>query len=104
MKKMLLGLWTEEAGAVVTADLVLVLTVAVLGTIAGVGALSAAINTELEDLAEAIGALNQGYEVGAIETCHASFSSQANNDDQDACDCDAMELCNHVDAGLTKSE
>lgn len=58
---MLNQFWNDEAGFVISAELVLVLTVAVLAMIVGLSEVAIAVNTELNDISNAIGALNQSY-------------------------------------------
>ncbi|HAH48383.1 hypothetical protein [Gimesia sp.] len=54
-------LYNDEAGFVISAELVLVLTIAVLAMIVGLSEVAVAVNTELNDVSNAIGALNQTY-------------------------------------------
>lgn len=58
---MMKTLWNDEAGMIVSAELVLVLTIAVLAMIVGLTEVAVAVNTELNDVSNAIGALNQSY-------------------------------------------
>lgn len=58
---MLRTLWKDESGAIITAELCLVLTIAVLATIVGLSECAVAINTELNDVSNAIGSLNQSF-------------------------------------------
>ncbi len=58
---MLNALKNDEDGFVVSAELVLVGTILVLGMIVGLTELSFNVNQELEDLGSAIGAINQTY-------------------------------------------
>ncbi|MEI6539895.1 MAG: branched-chain amino acid aminotransferase [Planctomycetota bacterium] len=58
---MLNALKNDENGFVVSAELVLVGTILVLGMIVGLTELSFNVNQELEDLGSAIGAINQTY-------------------------------------------
>jgi hypothetical protein len=58
---MLYKLMTDESGVIISAELVLVLTIAVLGMIVGLSEVAVAANTELNDISNAIGALNQSY-------------------------------------------
>ncbi len=51
----------DENGFVVSAELVLVGTICVLGMIVGLTELSYGVNEELEDVGSAIGAINQTY-------------------------------------------
>ena len=58
---MLKQFWNDELGFVISAELVLVLTLAVLSIIVGLSEVAVAVNTELNDISNAIGALNQSY-------------------------------------------
>jgi Flp pilus assembly pilin Flp len=51
----------DEQGFVVSAELVLVGTILVLGMIVGLTELSYGVNEELEDVGSAIGSINQTY-------------------------------------------
>lgn len=53
--------WNDASGAVVSAELVLVLTILVLGMVVGLSEVAVAVNTELNDLSNAVGALDQSY-------------------------------------------
>jgi hypothetical protein len=55
------ALKNEENGFVVSAELVLVGTIVVLGMIVGLTELSFNVNQELEDVGSAIGGINQTY-------------------------------------------
>lgn len=54
-------LWRDECGALISAELVTVGTVAVVGMTVGLSAVSDAVNEELADLARAIRSLDQSY-------------------------------------------
>ncbi len=58
---MLNQLWKDEAGFIVSAELVLVATILVIGMIVGLSEVQHAVNGELNDVGEAIGRLNQSY-------------------------------------------
>ncbi len=58
---MLNKLWQDECGAVISAELVLVLTITVIGVIVGLSEVAVAVNTELNDISNAIGALDQSF-------------------------------------------
>ncbi|MDZ4687831.1 MAG: hypothetical protein SH850_22390 [Planctomycetaceae bacterium] len=55
------SLWNDDAGVVISAELVLVLTVTVLAMVVGLSEVAVAVNTELNDLSNAFGALNQSF-------------------------------------------
>ncbi len=58
---MLRQLLNDESGAIISAELVLVLTILVIGVIVGLAEVAKAINTELNDISNAIGRLDQSY-------------------------------------------
>jgi Flp pilus assembly pilin Flp len=58
---MLRALLNDEAGFIVSAELVLVATLCVIGLIVGLSEVQHAVVQELNDVAEAIGELNQSY-------------------------------------------
>ena len=58
---MLKTLLNDEAGFIISAELTLVLTIAVLAMVVGLAEVAVAVNTELNDVSNAIGALNQSY-------------------------------------------
>src|SRR5690242_18773157 len=60
---MLKHLWNDESGVIISAELVLVLTIAVLAMVVGLSEVAVAVNTELNDVSNAIGALNQSFHV-----------------------------------------
>ena len=57
-------LWYDENGAAISAELVAVSTVGVLGAVAGMDVMAEAVNAEFVDLAQAIRSLNQNYSIG----------------------------------------
>ncbi len=58
---MLRQLMNDEAGFIVSAELVLIATLLVIGLIVGLSEVQHAIVSELNDVADAIGELNQCY-------------------------------------------
>lgn len=59
---MLLKLYRDDQGAILTSELVLVTTVLLLGSIAGLNELKTAMLSELSGLSRAFGSLDQSYE------------------------------------------
>ncbi|HWL07675.1 MAG TPA: hypothetical protein VNQ76_04670 [Planctomicrobium sp.] len=55
------ALWNDNTGFIVSAELVLVATIAVLGLIVGFSQVQNAVVSELNDVGHAIGSLNQSY-------------------------------------------
>lgn len=58
---MLHTLLNDEAGFIVSAELVLIASILVIGLIVGLSEIQHAIVTELNDVADAIGAVNQSF-------------------------------------------
>jgi hypothetical protein len=54
-------LFNDEAGFLVSAELVLVATILVIGLIVGLSEIQYAVVEELNDVADAVGSLNQSY-------------------------------------------
>jgi hypothetical protein len=61
MTNLLTKLYNDEAGFIVSAELILVSTIVVLGLIVGLSEVSHGINQELEDVGSAFGSINQSY-------------------------------------------
>jgi Flp pilus assembly pilin Flp len=55
------ALLNDESGFVISAELVLVLTIGVLAMIVGLSEVAVAINTELNDISNSFGKLDQSY-------------------------------------------
>jgi hypothetical protein len=83
----------DEHGFIISAELVLVLTIAVLGMVVGLTAVRDSITEELNDLAHAFGAINQSYNYNGLKkkarNCdfHAFVAGSGFNDRADDCDC-----------------
>ena len=95
----------DEAGFVISAELVLVLTIAVLAMIVGLSDVAVAINTELNDLSNAFGALNQSYGFtgfhGTGGKVKSAVSGSIFKDTID--DCDLNTTCDLV-CGITTAD
>lgn len=89
---MLLSLWKDDAGFIVSAELVLVATILVIGLIVGLSEVQHAVVSELNDVADAIGELNQSYSFSGFTKCdfnnriHATTYGSDFGDQQDDCD------------------
>jgi len=59
--KLFSRLWTDEAGFIISAELVLVATIVVIGLIIGLVMVRNQVVQELADVAQAIGSLSQTY-------------------------------------------
>lgn len=80
------SLFNDENGFVVSAELILVSTIVVLGLIVGLVEVRQAITEELEDVASAIGSLNQSYSYAGLKTSKSCLTGSRFFDDRDLCD------------------
>jgi Flp pilus assembly pilin Flp len=76
MKSMLKKFWNDEAGFVVTVEMILVATVLVIGLVAGLAQLRDAVNAELADTAAAFGSIDQSFSVGSVVYGDIGVSNQ----------------------------
>ncbi len=75
----------DESGLVVTAELIMIITIAVISLTAGWGAVSAMLAEELEDVANSVGSLDQSYNYRGISAPgHASCSGSGFNDSRNS--------------------
>jgi hypothetical protein len=82
----MMKLWNDEAGFVVSAELVLIATILVLGMIVGLASVRDQVVQELGDIALAFGRINQSYSFSGI-TGHTSATSGSQMIDRaDFCD------------------
>ncbi len=70
-------LWRDEAGVLLSAEAVVVGTIAVVGLTTGLTVVAKAVNEELQDVAFAIRSLDQSYSIPAIEGCGARTASSS---------------------------
>jgi hypothetical protein len=83
---MLKRLWNDEAGALLSMEVVLVGTILVIGVLTGLTSLRDAVVTELADLGAAISWLDQSYYYHGI-TAHSSATAPTfHRDFPDYCD------------------
>lgn len=61
MKKLLQELIDNDSGLILSAELVLVLTIAVLGVVVGLTQIQTAVVTELQDISLALSGMNQSF-------------------------------------------
>ena len=80
------SLFNDENGFVISAELILVSTIVVLGLIVGLVEVRQAISEELEDVASAIGSLNQGYCFNGLQTEKGRTNGSHFQDANDFCD------------------
>ncbi|MEX0728815.1 MAG: hypothetical protein WEB58_00265 [Planctomycetaceae bacterium] len=58
--------WRDEQGFIVSAELILIATLLVIGLIVGLSELQVAVAQELNDVGDAIGSLNQTFYFGGL--------------------------------------
>lgn len=95
-------LMTDETGFIVSAELMLLITLAFCMTAVGGAAVRDALVNELNDVAHAIGAVSQSYAVTGIQKekehgYHAYHHGFGFNDNADECDCKVIE---YADIGV----
>ena len=86
MTNLINTLINDEAGFIVSAELVLVATIAVLAMVVGLSEVAINVNNELEDVGSAFGALNQTYCLKGILGCQGYVSGTEFRDNIDHCD------------------
>ncbi|WP_437201566.1 branched-chain amino acid aminotransferase [Planctomicrobium sp. SH664] len=80
------NLLNDEAGFIVSAELVLVSTIAVLGMIVGLSEVSHNVNNELEDVGSAFASLNQSYKVHCSSGHKGDTAGSRYQDSAEFCD------------------
>lgn len=80
------NLWNDEAGFIVSAELVLVSTITVLAMVVGLSEVAHGVNQELEDVASAFGAVNQSYAYAGTTGHKGSQGGSSFGDVVDFCD------------------
>lgn len=96
---MLKNFWNDEAGVIISAELILVLTIAVLAMVVGLTEVAVAVNTELNDVSNAFGALNQSYCITGFQSSSRGKqkSSMGGSHFSDSIDdCDVNTTCDLV--------
>ncbi len=76
----------KQQGFVISAEVILVATILVLGMIVGLTSLRDGIVTELSDVGEAIGSISQTYLFNGVTGHHATSNGSTWNDLEDTCD------------------
>ncbi len=79
-------LWNDESGAIISIELVLVATIAVIGLVVGLATLRDAVTNELGDVAGAVDDVNQSYIVNGILGHSAAITGSDFDDNEDFCD------------------
>jgi Flp pilus assembly pilin Flp len=77
---MLSKLWKDEAGFVISAELIFVATLLVIGLVTGWVAVRNAVATELTEVANAIGAVDQTYSYSGLANCRSATAGSGATD------------------------
>ena len=83
--KLLRQIWKDEAGFVVSTELVLVATILVIGMVVGLATVRDAVVQELGDVALAIGSINQSFSYSGVTGCNSGSAGSDFADLTDAC-------------------
>ena len=79
-------LWAEEMGVVLSAELILITTVLVIGMVVGLTTVRDQVVQELGDLAQAIANVNQSFSYSGVTGHHSSTAGSIFVDRLDDCD------------------
>lgn len=71
MKNIVSRLWNDDNGFIVSAELVLVATIVVIGMITGLVAIRKDVTSELTEVGQALAAIDQGYGYSGLANCHS---------------------------------
>ena len=86
-------LWNEDVGAIISAEIMLVASILVIGMVVGLTSLRDSVVTELADVGQALAQVNQSYSFGTIQGHHSFSNGGAFVDLEDFCD-NAITLTN----------
>ena len=88
------ALINDEAGFIVSAELVLISTIAVLSMVVGLSEVAHGVNQELEDVGAAFGSVNQSFRVSGNCGHKGHNVGSTFSDHQDMCDGEGDITCN----------
>ncbi len=77
MKNLVTALWQDECGMIISAELVLVGTLGVLGMVAGISHVRGAVVEEYKDLGDSLRSINQSYSYSGFSGCKAFTAGSA---------------------------
>ncbi|MDA0586713.1 MAG: hypothetical protein O2820_02465 [Planctomycetota bacterium] len=86
MRNMLTRLWADDAGFIVSTELMITATLLVIGLLVGQVTLRDAVLSELGDLAQAINDTNQSYSYTSVTGHSSSVAGAEFADRADFCD------------------
>lgn len=71
---MLKAIWIDETGVIISTELVLLLTILVIGMIVGLTTLRDSLATEFADIGQSISNMNQSFNYSGVQG-HGAFTS-----------------------------
>jgi hypothetical protein len=86
MKLALARFWTEQDGAILSAEIMLVATILVLGMIVGLKSVRDSVVTELADVAQGMSNLNQSFSFSGVDGHGGKSGGGKFGDQSDFCD------------------
>ncbi len=86
MNALLIRLMNEEAGFIISAELVLVASIAVLAMIVGLSEVALNVANELEDVGSSFGSITQSYYVNGLTGHMGNTGGSSFTDKVDFCD------------------
>lgn len=97
MKSLAAALYHDQNGFIISAELVLVSTICVMGMIVGLTEVSFNVNQELEDVGSAVGSVNQtfrfngasGFKGGTVGSCFGDSYDDGDSQTDISCNVDA---------------
>ena len=98
--KVLKKLWADDAGFVVSTELVLLGTVAVFGLVVGLTSVRDGVVSEVSDVAGAVQDVNQSYSYDGVTGHNAATAGSQFDDQTDECD-DPDDLPGQADNCIT---
>ena len=95
MTNLLTRLREDEAGFIVSAELVIIATILVIGLIVGLAEVAFGVNEELEDVGSAVGSMNQSYQLSGTVGHKAWVNGSRFDDQPDFCDSEQDISCDN---------
>ncbi len=86
--KTLKALWNDESGAIISTEIVLVITILGIGMVVGLSTLRNDVVTELADTAQAIANIDQSYSYSGVTGHQSSSAGSTWADSNDFCETD----------------
>lgn len=99
MKTIVVRLWRDESGFVVSSELIFIMTIVVIGLLTGLVTVRDQVITELADVADAVSEVDQSYSFAAITASVGSVAGSTFADAADFCEQTGVGADQNGDAG-----